>query len=244
MKLKIWHQNSGSEKGRFEIYDIEIDESLSLLETIDILNEQRVKQNKDPIAFDSDCREGICGACGLVIDGIAHGPLPATTTCQLHMHHIKDRATVTVEPFRARHFPIIKDLMVDKSALEEIAKAGAYISVKTNAPPDANAVSIPKKNADLAFDFAACIGCGACVASCVNAAAHLFAGSKIAHYLALPQGHPERAKRVSNIVNTLDKLKFGSCSNDGTCEATCPKEIKTSAIAALNREFARALFTK
>lgn len=244
MKFKIWRQADASQEGHFETYELTVDPQASLLESLDAINESLVKKGDPPIAFDSDCREGICGCCGLVIDGVPHGNIPHTTTCQLHMHHFKDKDEITIEPFRAKTMPVIRDCMIDKSALERIAKAGGFVSVKTGQQPQANAILISKKKADEAFSYAACIGCGACVAACSNGAAHLFTGAKIAQLLALPQGHPERAKRAHDMVEQIMKEGFGGCSNEGECEAVCPKQVKTGAIAAMNREYIRALFVK
>lgn len=244
MKFKIWRQADAQAKGHFETHELQIDPSASLLESLDAINESLVKVGKTPIAFDSDCREGICGACGLVIDGVPHGHVPGTTTCQLHMHHFDGHDEVIIEPFRAKTLPIIKDCMVDKSALERVAKAGGYVTVKTGQQPEAHTTLIPKKKADEAFSYAACIGCGACVAACSNGAAHLYTGAKIAQLLALPQGHPERSIRAKAMVSQLQKEGFGGCSNEGECEAVCPKQIKTGAIAAINREYIRSIFVK
>ena len=244
MKFKIWRQADANTEGHFETFELTVDPEASLLESMDAINESLVKKGKDPIAFDSDCREGICGCCGLVVDGVPHGPVPKTTTCQLHMHHFAGRDEITIEPFRAKTMPIIKDCMIDKSALERVAKAGGFISVRTGQQPEANSILIPKKKADEAFSYAACIGCGACVAACSNGAAHLFTGAKIAQLLALPQGNRERSSRASAMVAQIQKEGFGGCSNEGECEAVCPKQVKTGAIAAMNREYIRSIFVK
>lgn len=243
VKLKIWRQASAKEEGHFEQFDVQVQVELSLFDTLDQLSEMLVKSNKEPIAFDSDCREGICGSCGLVVDGVAHGPIQ-TTTCQLHMHHFAGKREIVIEPFRARTLPIVKDCVVDKSSLERVAKAGGYISVKAGQQAEANSVLIPRQKADEAFRYAACIGCGACVASCRNAAAHLFTGAKIAQLLALPQGHPERSKRAMSMVTAMDAEGFGTCSNEGECAAVCPKSVPAGGIAALNREYVRSLFVR
>ncbi len=244
MKFKVWRQADAKSEGHFETYELDVKSEMSLFDCLDTLNESLVMKHEAPIAFDSDCREGICGTCGLAVNGVPHGPVPRTTTCQLHMHHFKGQDEITIEPFRAKTMPIIKDCMVDKSALDRVAKAGGYISVKTGQQPEANAILIPKKKADEAFSYAACIGCGACVAACSNGAAHLYTGAKIAQLLALPQGDPERAERAHKMVQQVMKEGFGGCSNEGECEAVCPKQVKTGAIAAMNREYIRSLFTK
>lgn len=244
MQFKIWRQANHDSEGYFETHELDIESGASLFDGLDVINERLATQGKTPIAFDSDCREGICGTCGLTIDGVPHGPKSRTTTCQLHMHHFEGYKSLTIEPFRARRMPIVQDLMVDKSALDRIAQAGGYISVKTGQQPEANSILIPKKKADEAFSYAACIGCGACIAACSNGSAHLFAGAKIAQLLALPQGHPERKKRAQSMVAQLEKEGFGGCSNEGECEAVCPKQIKTGAIAAMQREFFMSMFSK
>ena len=236
--LKIWRQKNRTAKGKFETYTISnISSDASFLEMLDILNEQLVEEGKDPVAFDHDCREGICGMCSLYINGRPHGPDEAVTVCQLHMRKFKDGETITIEPWRAKPFPIIKDLMVDRGAFDKIIQAGGYISVNTGGVPDANAIPIPKKNADLAMDAAACIGCGACVAACKNASAMLFVSAKVSHLALLPQGRVEARKRVKAMVREMDQLGFGNCTNTGACEAECPKEISLTNIARLNREF-------
>lgn len=239
--LKIWRQAGPDAPGRFEDYTVDdIAPDMSFLEMLDILNEQLIRENKEPIAFDSDCREGICGMCGLVIDGMAHGPRRLTTTCELRMRHFPDGANITVEPFRADAFPIIKDLVVDRSAFDRIISAGGYVSVNTGSAPDANSIPIPKPIAEEAMDAAACIGCGACVAACPNASAALFTSAKIAQLALLPQGHPEREMRVQRMVAQMDLEGFGNCSNHGECEAACPKGISILNIARMRREFLRA----
>lgn len=241
--LKIWRQKNRTAKGKFETYKISnISSDASFLEMLDILNDQLVEEGKDPVAFDHDCREGICGMCSLYINGRPHGPDKAVTVCQLHMRKFKDGETITIEPWRAKPFPIIKDLMVDRGAFDKIIQAGGYISVNTGGVPDANAIPIPKKNADLAMDAAACIGCGACVAACKNASAMLFVSAKVSHLALLPQGRVEAKKRVRAMVQEMDQLGFGNCTNTGACEAECPKEISLTNIARLNREFYSAHF--
>jgi len=240
-RLKIWRQAGPDKPGRFEEYDVDnISPEMSFLEMLDQLNEELIRQNKEPIAFDSDCREGICGTCGLVINGMPHGPKLRCTTCELRMREFPDGAYITVEPFRADAFPVIKDLVVDRSALDRIIAAGGYISVNTGSAPDANAIPIPKDIAEEAMDAAACIGCGACVAACPNASAALFTGAKISQLALLPQGHPERERRVINMVNQMDLEGFGSCSNHGECEAACPKGISIVNIARMRREYIKA----
>jgi succinate dehydrogenase / fumarate reductase iron-sulfur subunit len=214
---------------------------MSFLELLDVLNEQLIKAGKDPVEFDHDCREGICGSCGIVVDGVAHGPQPRTAVCQLHMRHYKNGDTITVEPWRAKAFPAIRDLVVDRSAFDRIMAAGGYVSVSTGNAPDANAIPISKVDADLAMDYASCIGCGACVAACPNASASLFTAAKISHLAKLPQGAPERRMRVKNMVEQMRKEGFGDCSNHAECEAVCPKGISISAIALMRREYLKAV---
>jgi len=241
-RLKIWRQAGPDQPGRFEEYTVDgILPEMSFLEMLDILNEQLTKEGQDPVAFDSDCREGICGTCGLVIDGMAHGPKLGCTTCELRMREFPDGATITVEPFRADAFPVVKDLVVDRSALDRIIAAGGYISVNTGSAPDANAIPIPKDVAEEAMDAAACIGCGACVAACPNASASLFTAAKISQLALLPQGHPERERRVIGMVEQMDLEGFGACSNHGECEAVCPKGISIVNIARMRREYLRAM---
>ena len=243
LTLKVWRQKNASDKGRFETYKLaDVNSHMSFLEMLDVLNEQLLHDSKDAVAFDHDCREGICGMCSMVIDGQPHGPESGTTTCQLHMRHYKDGDTITIEPFRAGAFPVTKDLVVDRTALDRIINAGGYVSVSTGNAPDANAIPIEKSKSDDAFDAAACIGCGACVAACVNASAMLFVSAKVSHLALLPQGEIERSDRVRNMVAQMDKEGFGNCSNTGACSAECPKEISLTNIARLNREFYRAQF--
>lgn len=241
LTLFIWRQKGSDDSGRFEKYDLrDISPSISFLEMLDLLNEGLIKQGKEPVAFDSDCREGICGTCSQVINGIPHGPIERTTVCQLHMRHFKDGDEIYIEPWRARAFPLIKDLIVDRSALDRIIQAGGYISVHTGGVPDANAILIPKEDAEVAMDAAECIGCGACVAACPNGSAMLFTASKVTHLAMLPQGRLEAAKRVCQMAEAMEKEGFGSCSNHYECEAACPKGIKAAFIAKLNREFIKA----
>ena len=236
--LKIWRQKNAKSKGKFVVYPISgISSDSSFLEMLDVLNEKLVSDGKEPVAFDHDCREGICGACGLYINGHPHGPDSAITTCQLHMRKFKNGATIRIEPWRARPFPVIKDLMVDRYAFDKIIQAGGFISVNTGSVPEANSIPVKKVNADLAMDAAACIGCGACVAACKNASAMLFVAAKVSHLAMLPQGRAEAAERVKNMVAEMDRLGFGNCTNTGACEAECPKEIKLTNIARLNREY-------
>jgi succinate dehydrogenase iron-sulfur subunit len=243
LTLKVWRQRSPNDKGRFETYRAEcISTEMSFLEMLDVVNEQLILQGKEPIAFDHDCREGICGACGSVVNGLAHGPEKGTTLCQLHMRHFKDGETLVIEPFRARPFKVIKDLMVDRSAFDRVMAAGGYVSVNTGSAPEANTIPIPSETAELAMDAAACIGCGACVAACPNASAMLFVAAKISHLVLLPQGKPEAARRTSSMLKETDGLGFGNCSNHRECEAVCPKEISISNIARFNREFIKASF--
>lgn len=236
--LKIWRQEKASAKGRFESYKLnDISPESSFLEMLDILNQQLVDKFEMPVCFDHDCREGICGACGLYINGRPHGPDSAITTCQLHMRKFKDGDTIVIEPWRAKPFPIIKDLVVDRTAFDKIIEAGGFVSVNTGGVPDANAIPIPRKNAEIAMDAASCIGCGACVAVCKNASAMLFVSAKVSQFAVLPQGKVEAKERVKNMVAKMDELGFGNCTNTGACEAECPKEISLSHIARMNREF-------
>jgi succinate dehydrogenase / fumarate reductase iron-sulfur subunit len=221
-------------------YDTVANEHMSFLEMLDVLNERLLEKGDDPIAFDNDCREGICGACGFMINGVAHGPIPATTVCQLHMRHFKDGDELYLEPWRARAFPVVKDLAVDRSAFDRIIASGGFISVSTGSAPDGNAVPVPKESADRSMDAASCIGCGACVAACPNAAAALFTGAKIAHLGLLPQGKPERQRRALAMVAQMNHEMFGNCTNIGECEAVCPKSIRLEVIAIMNRDFIRA----
>ena len=240
IKLKIWRQQNQSSEGHFEEYPMSgIEEHMSFLEVLDLLNEQLFAEGKEPVAFDSDCREGICGQCGVVINGIAHGP-EVTTTCQLHMRSFNDGDVITIEPWRAQGFPIIKDLVVNRSALDRIIQAGGYISVNTGGAAAADATPVPKQDAERAFEAAACIGCGACVAACPNASAMLFTSAKVTHLGLLPQGKPENYRRVVSMLNQMDEEGFGSCSNVGECAAVCPKQIPLDVIANLNRQLGKA----
>jgi len=241
LTLKIWRQEAPDIKGRFETYEAaDISADMSFLEMLDVVNERLILGGKEPIAFDHDCREGICGACGSVVNGRPHGHLPATTLCQLHMRHFEDGQTIVIEPWRARAFPVIKDLVVDRSALDKIIQAGGYISVTTGGAPDANAIPVPMDCNKNAMDAATCIGCGACVAACPNASAMLFVGASVSHLALLPQGKPEAARRVLTMVRSMKELGFGNCSNETECEAECPKEVSITNIARLNREFIKA----
>ncbi|MDL1984452.1 MAG: succinate dehydrogenase/fumarate reductase iron-sulfur subunit [Deltaproteobacteria bacterium] len=243
LKLKVWRQKDSDDKGGFKTYySRDISTDMSFLEMIDVINEQLTLNGEDPIAFDHDCREGICGMCGAMVNGRAHGPEKGTTLCQLHMRHFSDEDTIVVEPWRARAFNIIKDLVADRSALDKIIQAGGYISVNTGGAPDANTILISRDTSEKAFDGAACIGCGACVAACPNASAMLFVGAKVSHLALLPQGKPEAARRVMAMVREMDRLCFGNCTNEAECEAVCPKEISITNIARLNREFLKAGF--
>lgn len=237
LTLKVWRQKSADDKGNFETYDAPgVSEHMSFLEMLDSVNEKLEGEGQEPITFESDCREGICGVCSLVINGRPHGHKERTTTCQLHMREFKDGDTITIEPFRAKAFPVIKDLMVDRTAFDRIIQAGGYVSVRTGAAPDANALPIEKDSSDHAFDAAACIGCGACVASCPNASASLFTGAKITHLGLLPQGQPERYVRVEKMVHQMDSEDFGHCSNYGECTVACPKGIPLQVIGQMNRD--------
>ncbi len=245
LKLKIWRQKNASTAGRFEFYDMQgVSTHMSFLEMLDVLNEKLIREGKEPVAFDHDCREGICGMCSMYINGRAHGMLKGTTTCQLHMRHFANGETVTIEPWRAAAFPVIKDLVVNRSAFDKIIQAGGYISVNTGNAVDANSIPIEKAKADEAFDAAACIGCGACVAACKNASAMLFLSAKVSQFSLLPQGAPERHTRVLKMVKAHDEAGFGACTNTGACEAECPKEISISHIARLNREYLVAGLTE
>ena len=240
--LRVWRQAGPNVPGRLEQYTAEpVSPDMSFLEMLDVVNEQLITKGEDPIAFDSDCREGICGTCGIMVDGRPHGPEPTTTVCQLHMRHYKDGDTITLEPWRAQAFPLIKDLVVDRSAFDRIIQAGGYTSVNVGGAPDGNAVLIPKPAAELAMDAAQCIGCGACVAVCKNASAALFTSAKVSHMAHLPQGQVERHARVVAMVNRMDDEGFGSCSNEGECEAVCPKGISLRNIGLMNREYWKAV---
>jgi succinate dehydrogenase / fumarate reductase iron-sulfur subunit len=243
--LKVWRQKNNGSKGDFKTYPMnDVSEDMSFLEVFDVLNEDLVRKGEEPVAFDHDCREGICGMCSMHINGRAHGPNTGTTTCQLHMRSFKDGDTITVEPWRANAFPIIKDLMVDRSAFDRIIQAGGYVSVNTGNAVDANSIPIPKDDADKAFDAAACIGCGACVATCKNASAMLFVSAKVSQLALLPQGQPERHRRVLNMVQVMDEEGFGNCTNTGACEVECPKGISLENIARMNRDFLIANITE
>lgn len=242
--LKVWRQKNASEKGSLEVYELnDISEDMSFLEMFDVLNEQLIEEGKEVIAFDHDCREGICGMCSMVINGRPHGPLKGVTTCQLHMRSFKDGDTIVVEPFRSSSFPIIKDLMVDRSAFDHIIASGGFISVNTGNAQDGNTLPIPKYEADKAFAAAACIGCGACVAACKNASAMLFVSAKVSQLALLPQGQAEKKSRAINMVSQMDEQGFGSCTNTGACAVECPKEISLENIARLNREYLKSSFT-
>ncbi|MBK7105357.1 MAG: succinate dehydrogenase/fumarate reductase iron-sulfur subunit [Ignavibacteriae bacterium] len=242
LTLKIWRQQSETSKGNFEEFKVSVSPHASILEMLDDLNNKLEKEGKLPIAFESDCREGICGTCGLVVNGHPHGPLPKTATCQLHMRNFKNGDTVFIEPFRASAFKIIRDLIVDRSGFDKIQQAGGYVSFNTGSAPDANAILISKEIASLALDAAECIGCGACVAACKNSSAMLFVGAKVSQFALLPQGQPERFERVEAMVAAMDEAGFGSCTNTYACEAECPKGISVSNIARMNRDFIKSIF--
>ena len=239
--LKIWRQKGPKEKGHFETYPMNnINQSVSFLEMLDILNERLVNEGKEPVVFDHDCREGICGMCSLYVNGHPHGPATGATTCQLYMHRFHDGETITIEPWRSAGFPVIRDLMVDRTAYDKIMQAGGFVSVNTGGVPDANAIAIPKENADLAMDAASCIGCGACAAACKNGSAMLFVSAKVSQLALLPQGRVEAARRAKAMVAKMDELGFGNCTNTRACEMECPKNVSVSNIARLNREFLKA----
>ncbi|GJF31012.1 succinate dehydrogenase/fumarate reductase iron-sulfur subunit [Kitasatospora sp. NBC_01539] len=241
LTLRVWRQAGPDAPGGFAAYDVrDISPDMSFLEMLDTLNEELILRGEEPVAFDHDCREGICGACGMVINGRAHGPQP-TTTCQLHMRHFRDGETVDVEPWRAAAFPVVRDLVVDRSALDRVIGAGGYVTAPTGSAPEAHATPVPKEAADTAFEHAACIGCGACVAACPNGSAMLFTAAKVVHLNVLPQGAPERGSRVRGMVAAMDAEDFGGCTNTGECATACPKGIPLSAIGSLNREFLRSL---
>jgi len=243
LTLHIWRQAKGSAQGAMKTYQVKgVSEHASFLEMLDVLNEQLQERGEEPVAFDSDCREGICGMCSLVINGRPHGPDAGTTTCQLHMRRFKNGDEIYVEPFRAGAFPVVRDLCVDRNALDKIIAAGGYVTANVGSAPDANAVPIPKEQADRAFDAAACIGCGACVAACPNSSAMLFTAAKVAHLANLPQGQPERLRRVKAMVTAMDAAGFGNCSNHYECEAACPKGISKDYIALMNRDYAKSVF--
>ena len=239
--LKVWRQDGRSDKGRFETHTLDnVSEDSSFLEMMDQLNEHLLEEGTEPVVFDHDCREGICGMCSLTINGLPHGPEDSTTTCQLHMRKFEDGDTITIEPFRAKAFPVVKDLVVDRSAFDTITQAGGFITVRTGSAPDGNALPVPKDDSDKAMDAAACIGCGACVASCKNASAMLFTSAKAGHLNMLPQGQAEKDKRVLSMVEAMDDAGFGNCRNYGECSAACPKDISLDYIAKLNRDHAKA----
>jgi succinate dehydrogenase / fumarate reductase iron-sulfur subunit len=244
LTLHVWRQKNAREAGRLVHYEVpNANPEMSFLEMLDVLNEELILKGDDPIAFDHDCREGICGMCGMMINGLAHGGMRGTTVCQLHMRHFKDGDEIYLEPWRALAFPLIKDLAVDRNALDRIIAAGGYVSVPTGSGPDGNAIPVPKENAELAMDAAACIGCGACVAACPNAAAALFTAAKVSHLGLLPQGQPERYQRVTQMTAAASALGFGACTNIGECEAACPKQIRLEFIARMNRDFLHASWT-
>jgi succinate dehydrogenase / fumarate reductase iron-sulfur subunit len=241
LTLHVWRQNGPNDKGRFDTLPAKnISEHMSFLEMLDLVNEELIEAGKEPIAFDHDCREGICGTCGLMINGVPHGPLSLTTACQIHMRHLKGATEIWIEPWRAAAFPIIKDLVVDRTAMDRIIEAGGYVSVRTGSAQDANATPIRKIDADMAMDAAICIGCGACVAACPNASAMLFTSAKVGHLGFLPQGQPERYERVLNMVHVQDEEGFGNCTNHGACQNACPKGISVDFISRLNRDLIKA----
>jgi len=245
LTLHVWRQAGRDAPGRFERYEVaEVDEHMSFLEMLDVLNGRLIREGKEPIAFEHDCREGICGSCGMVVNGRPHGPVPRVTACQLHMRSFRDGDELWIEPWRSRAFPILKDLIVDRRAFDRIVEAGGYVSVRTGSAPEANAVPVPKPAAERAMDAAACIGCGACVAACPNGSAMLFTAAKISHLAVLPQGQPERFRRALRMVERMDAEGFGSCTNHGSCEAACPKAISLDHIAQLNRDYLRAALGK
>lgn len=244
LTLRIWRQNGPEDRGGFENYRLDgVSPHMSFLEMLDVLNEQLIEEGAEPVEFDHDCREGICGMCSLMINGQAHGPDLATTTCQLHMRRFHDGDTITIEPWRASAFPVVRDLVVDRSAFDRVIQAGGYVSVNTGNAPDGNAIPVPGSTQEVAMDAAACIGCGACVAACKNASAMLFVSAKVSQLAVLPQGKTERTERVLNMVAQMDEEGFGSCTNTSECEAACPAEISVSNIARLNREYTRAAFS-
>nr|XP_061804805.1 succinate dehydrogenase iron-sulfur subunit-like [Nerophis lumbriciformis] len=243
LKLHVWRQTGPDAAGKMVTYEApDVSPDMSFLEMLDVTNERLIARGEEPIVFDHDCREGICGACSLMINGVAHGPDGGTTACQLHMRHFSDGDEIYVEPWRAAAFPVLKDLMVDRSAFDRIIEAGGYVSINTGSAPDANEIPVPKKDADVAFEAAACIGCGACVAQCPNGAAQLFTSAKVSHLGLLPQGQPERLQRVTDMVAQMEEEAFGSCTNHRECEAVCPKGISASFIARMNRDYLKAKF--
>lgn len=242
LTLYVWRQKNARDKGRMEKYEATaVNTHMSFLEMLDVVNEKLESEGREPIAFDHDCREGICGTCSLTVNGVPHGPEKGTTVCQLHMRHFKDGDSIYIEPWRARAFPVVKDLIVDRSAFDRIIQAGGFVSVSTGGAPDANSMPIEKEQAETAFDAAACIGCGACVAACKNASAMLFVSAKVSHLAQLPQGQVERKRRVARMIEQMDKEGFGNCTNQYECEAACPKEISVKFIAKMNREYMKAL---
>ena len=245
LTLRIWRQDNAEDSGRFETHEaIDVSPDMSFLEMLDVVNEGIIADGNEPIAFDSDCREGICGTCSMVINGVPHGGQQGTTACQLHMRQFSDRDTITIEPWRATAFPVQRDLIVDRSSFDRIQQAGGFISVRTGSVPDANATPVPKEDSDLAMDAAQCIGCGACVAACKNASAMLFVAAKVSHLSLVPQGQPERERRALSMVQQMDDEGFGNCTVTGSCEAVCPKEISLDFITRMNREYGRAILKK
>ena len=241
LTLRVWRQKGPQDRGRFVTYEHKnVSPDMSFLEMLDVLNEELIERGEEPITFEHDCREGICGCCGIVVNGVAHGPRRGTTLCQLHMRTFRDGDRLTLEPWRAKAFPVLKDLLVDRSALDRVIQAGGFVSVPTGSAPDGNAIPIPKEDADLSFDAAACIGCGACVAACPNASAMLFTSAKVSQLGLLPQGQPERWERARNMIAAMDREGFGGCTNMRECEAVCPKELKIHFIARMNRDFVQA----
>ncbi len=244
LTLHVWRQKNARDKGGFKTYELEnVDTHMSFLEMLDVLNQDLIGNGEEPVAFEHDCREGICGACGFVINGVAHGHQKGSTVCQLHMRHFSDDDEITIEPWRAKAFPVLRDLMVDRSSFDRILRAGGFITARTGSAPDANAIPISTETLENAMDFAECIGCGACVASCPNSAAMLFVGAKIAHLGLLPQGQPERSRRALAMVEAMEAEAFGACTNFRSCEAVCPKEISIAGIARMNKDYRKALFS-
>lgn len=242
INLKVWRQSDSGSKGKYEDFTVkDINPDMSFLEMLDVLNEDLIKNDQIPLEFDNDCREGICGTCGVIINGTAHGPKSGCTTCEVRMRQFEDGSTIVIEPWRAKAFPVLKDLVVDRNAMDRIMSKGGYITVRTGGAPEAKSILVAKKNADEAMDMAACIGCGACIAACPNASAALFVGAKVSQFALLPQGQPEASRRVERMVGQMDEEQFGACSNHGECEAVCPKEISITAIARMRREYWKAL---